>query len=115
MSTKYTPDRQLSFEVEHVYQRLVDNQVTAPIGASVTISGEIPIGWNLAAGERLTVSVSGPDGEIVGHSIVIASAPAFAVVEHKDLGILGFERKHKLKIDPNQHPMLGFDEEGDDG
>lgn len=69
------------------------------MGASVKVSGEISIPCDLAAGERLVVVVSDADGQVIGQAEVLASPPAFLPIEDKDLGVLGFERVHKLKVD----------------
>lgn len=67
---------------------------------TLKLTGEIPIKGNLHPGEQLTVSIAGMDGQIIAAGLFELVPPAFKDVRVKGAGVVGMERAHTAKYDP---------------
>lgn len=64
------------------------------------LKGELPVKKDLSWGDRLTVQVAGPDGEVVAAGTFEVAVPAFKPITQPGAGIIGTERVHTADFAP---------------
>lgn len=90
-------DIQLSLEVEpHPAIDVVHGK--GFIAGSISVKGDLRVHRNVNPGDQLIVIVQDADGEILAQGEAEGGVSGFPVIEDKDLGPIGMERKHKATI-----------------
>lgn len=92
---------QLSFDVE-LHPAAIKRQEDESLHLNATVEGklELPVGVNLNHGDRLVITIADEDGEALASShATIKAPPTFEPIESKDLGLLGYTRVHKFKLE----------------
>lgn len=90
------PDTALSLDV-HLRSQ-VENPV---IRGSLKLAGAMPVKQDLNDGEQVTVTVNGPDGEVLSSGVFEIGLPTARHIRQKGVGIIGAERVHTATFDPD--------------
>jgi hypothetical protein len=86
----HTDNPQLTFDVALHPSLDADRQI---LFGSLKIKGDFRLDRDLNAGDELTVTIAGPDGEIIAGARLTTAYPAFKAIKDKGVTI-GTERCH---------------------
>jgi hypothetical protein len=86
---------QLSFDVTP--HPALDRGKELTIAGEVRLKGSLPVNADLNHGDELTITISNSHGEVIArHYAEVAAPPPFIPIEDKDLGLIGYVRRHTL-------------------
>lgn len=92
------PVKQLSLDVRQ--HPNAEQRGDGFLTASLKLQGALPLGRDLNPGDDLMVTVSSADGEIIATGTFETGPVGFAPISDKTAGVVGLERVHKAKLDP---------------
>jgi hypothetical protein len=86
---------QLSFDVTPHPALTGGKELT--IAGEVRLKGGLPVNVDLNHGDELTITIADKHGQIIArHYTEVAAPPPFIPIEEKDLGLIGYVRRHTL-------------------
>lgn len=93
-------ERQLSFNIEPAKVRVAGrNRPAEVITGELKLKGELIVEEDLEHGDALAITVATADGRVIAqHYAEVDRPPAFAPIEEKDVGLIGYARVHTGKI-----------------
>lgn len=91
------PDTALSLDV-----RLRESLEDPVIRGSIKIAGGLPVKKDLHDGELVTVTINGPDGDVIATGICEVGLPVARHIRMPKVGIIGAERVHTATFQPDE-------------
>lgn len=92
---------QLTLDARH-HPRIIERMEADPeyrphVYGALKIKGEFTVPRDLNAGDRVVITITGPDGEVITHSAAEVEYPQFRAVKNGTLTI-GVERVHTAAL-----------------